>query len=120
MTQSYKALTYIHLPVVEKDFSPGDEITAEDLDAAEQTAESIQALVDGGALGGEGDEINPQNIVPSPSMPTIARVVADAKSLVAEMEGRGEEIPGELRAVAELDYTLVEAGDAGTAGDANA
>jgi hypothetical protein len=107
MADSHKALTYIHLPVIEKDFKPGDEISAEDLAAAEQDEDSIKALVDSGALGGEDDEIDPSHIIPDPAMPTITSVVAQAKAAVEELEEKGEDVPDELRAVANLDFTAV-------------
>src|SRR4029077_16510363 len=120
MAGPYKALTHVHLPVIEKDYKPGDEIPDADLEEAGQTGDDIQSLIDGGAIGGGDDPINPQNIIPDPSMPTIAQVVADAQAVVQEMTALGEEIPPEVQAVADLDYTPVSAGDEAKAGDANA
>jgi hypothetical protein len=120
MAGPYKALTYINLPVIEKNFAPGEEISEDDLDAANQTAEDIATLVSGGALGGMDDDINPQNIIPSPNMPTISSVVASAQEVVAQMTESGEEIPPELQAVADLDYTPVTSGDAAVGGDTSA
>lgn len=117
---SYKALTYLHLPVIEKPFAPGDTVTAEDLEAAGQTEENIEALLSSKALGSEDDPIDASHIIPDASMPTISSVVANAQALVKQLEEAGEEIPDELRAVASLDYTPVQADDAGKAGDANA
>lgn len=120
MAGPYKALTHVHLPVIEKSYAPGDEISTDDLDAALQTAEDIQALVSGGAVGGMDDPINPQNIIPNPNMPTISSVVAGAQAVVAQLNEAGEEIPPELQAVANLDYTPVSAGDAASGGDKSA
>jgi hypothetical protein len=120
MAGPYKALTHVHLPVIEKDYKPGEEIPDADLEEAGQTGEDIQALIDGGAVGGMDDDINPQNIIPDPSMPTIAQVVADAQAVVQELTARGEEVPSEVQAVANLDYTPVSAGDVAKAGDTNA
>ena len=116
----YKALTYIHLPVVEKDYKPGDTVELEDLEAAGQTDDDIATMVEHGSLGGEDDMNNPSHIIPDPAMPTIATVVADAQRLREELKSRGEEIPAELDAVADLDYNQVQAGDEGKSGDANA
>lgn len=113
----YKALTAINLPIIEKQFRPGDLISEEDLEAAGQTDENIQALVDGGALGGEEDELHPSTIIPDPSMPTIQSVVAQAQVAVQELQEAGDEIPPELQAVADLDYSHVTSGDEGVSGD---
>lgn len=114
---SYKALTTINLPVTEIVKQPGDEVTAEELEAAGQSEDDVQALIDGGALGNEDDELHPSTIVPDPMMPTIQTVVAQAKQAVQEMKEAGEEIPPELQAVSELDYNAVIAGEEGKSGD---
>jgi hypothetical protein len=116
-TGSYKALTVINLPVTETLKQPGDEVTAEELEAAGQSEESIQQLIDSGALGSEDDELHPSTIVPDPSMPTITSVVAQAKQAIVEMEEAGDDVPPELRAVAELDFNAVVAGEEGKSGD---
>src|SRR5580765_7267357 len=120
MAGPYKALTYVHLPVIEKDFAPGDMISDEDLEAAGQEEENIQALVEGGALGGEDDPLDPSSIIPDPNMPTIASVVEETRASVADMKERGDEIPPELQAVADLDYRPVSANDEAAGGDKNA
>jgi hypothetical protein len=117
---SYKALTTINLPFTEVVKKPGDEITAEELEAAQQDDASIQALVDSGAIGGEDDELHPSTIIPDPGMPTIQTVVTQARQAIEEMEAAGDEIPPELKAVAELDYTAVTAGEEGSSSDSNA
>lgn len=118
--RSYKALTYIHLPFIEKDYAPGDSVEIGDLIDAKQTDEDVENLVGNGSLGEEGDDIHPSHIIPDPSMPTIGSVVANAQKLVAQLEENGEEVPADLRAVAEMDYQHVMSGDAGAAGDGNA
>lgn len=115
----YKALTYIHLPVVEKDYRPGDLVEIEDLVAAGQTDEDIENLTKHGSLGDEGDDIHPSHIVPDPSIPTIQSVVADARRTVEELKAAGEKVPKELKAVADLDYEAVSSGDSGRSVDKN-
>jgi hypothetical protein len=115
----YKALTYIHLPVVEKDYAPGDMIEIDDLVAAGQTDEDIENLTEYGSLGEEHDDIHPSHIIPDPTMPTIAKVVEDAKRLVAQLEDAGEEVPDDVRAVAELDYNHATSGDEGKSGESS-
>jgi len=117
---SYKALTYLHLPVIEKDFKPGDTVELEDLEAAGQDDDQIMEMVNAGSLGDEDSDIHPAHIIPDPAMPTIASVVANAQRLVADLKKSGEEIPAELQAVADLDYNQIQAGDEGKSGDANA
>jgi hypothetical protein len=117
---SYKALTYLHLPVIEKDYKPGDTVELEDLEAAEQDTDMIMSMVEHGTLGDEGDDIHPSHIIPDPAMPTIASVVASAQKLRDDLKSRGEEIPDELNAVADLDYNQIQTGDEGKSGDTNA
>lgn len=116
----YKALTYLHLPFIEVDKAPGDEVSVQELLDAKQTDEDIENLTSNGSLGDEGDDIHPSHIIPDPTMPTIARVISDAQRLVAQMEEAGEEVPDDLRAVAELDYNHAVSGDEGKSGDSNA
>lgn len=118
-TQSYKALTYINLPFIEERFAPGDEVPVDRLVEAQQSDDNIQALVDAGALGELDQDIDPSHIIPDPTIPNIHLVVAQAKALVAELEEAGEEVPGEVRAVAELDYTAIGDKDAGEGGASN-
>jgi len=117
---SYKALTYLHLPVIEKDYKPGDPVPVEELEAAGQSEDSIDALVEAGSLGGEEDDVHFSHIIPDPSMPTIGSVVENSRRLIAQLEATGEEVPDELRTVAKLDYTALATGDEGKSGDANA
>jgi hypothetical protein len=116
----YKALTYLHLPVIEKDFKPGDLVSTEELEEAEQDDDAIQALIEGGSLGGEDDDVHYSHIIPDAAMPTIGTVVSDAQRLVKELEALNEEIPPELQAVANLDYNQLRTDDEGKSGDTNA
>jgi hypothetical protein len=116
-TKPYKALTTINLPLTGRQFRPGEKIEMSDLEEAQQGEEEIQALVAGGALGEEKDELHPSTIIPDPAMPTIQSVVAQAQQAVQELEESGAEIPEELRAVAGLDYQAVTADDEGASGE---
>lgn len=115
--KSYKALTTLNLPFIEKLVRPGEAVTLDELQAAQQSEEDIATLVRDGALGGEDDDLHPSTIIPDPSMPTIQMVVAQAKQAVQEMEEAGDEVPPELQAVAELDYAAVVSGEEGSSSD---
>jgi hypothetical protein len=114
---AYKALTYLHLPVIEKDYKPGEMVEEDDLDAANQSEEDIENLVSNGSLGDEDADIHPSNIIPDPTMPNIEKVVADAQRVVADMEARGEDVPEDLRTVAEMEFKHVATGDEGKSGE---
>lgn len=113
----YKALTHVNLPFIEKRYAPGDMIEIDDLKAAQQSDEDVQALIDSGALGEEGDDIHPDNIIPDPSMPTIQSVIAQAQAMVEHLKGKGEKVPAELKAVAEMDYSHVTTSDKGVSSE---
>jgi hypothetical protein len=117
---SYKALTRLHLPVIEKDYAPGELVSDDDLKAAGQGKEQIEQLKENGALGGENADLHPSSIVPRPDMPTIERVVMEAKQIVNDLESKGEEVPDEVRVMANLDYKHAVTGDEAQAGDASA
>ena len=117
---SYKALTRLHLPVIEKDYAPGDEVTDADLEAAGQTQENLDALLGSGAIGGEDDELHFSSIIPRPDMPTIEKAVLDAQEIKRQLEATGEEVPPEVEAMATLDYHHAQADDEGKSGDASA
>jgi hypothetical protein len=59
-----KALTHIVLGNAR--YSPGDEISREELKGAGQTEEQIEALVKAGSLGEEGDSLHADHIQPEP------------------------------------------------------
>lgn len=116
-TKSYKALTTIHLPFIEKTINPGETVEISDLESAKQGEKQIQALVASGVLGEEGDELHHSTIIPDPAMPTISSVVTQAQQAVQELEEAGEDVPPELKAVAGLDFKAVTANDEGVSGD---
>lgn len=119
-TKPYKALVRLHLPFIEKDFDAGEMVPTEDLAEAQQTEEDITALVGAGVLGEEDSEIDPSAIIPRPDMPTIEKAVQESQELVKQLEDAGEEVPPELKAMAELDYTHAVASDVGKSGETNA
>jgi hypothetical protein len=115
--EPYKALTYVNNPSNDDPpWKPGDMIDPADLISAGQTDENINDLLACGAIE-EDDEVHPDHRPPDPTAPSLARVVEDAKRLVAELERKGEEVPGDLQAVAGLDYTHVVSGDNGGGDD---
>src|SRR5215831_9753566 len=116
----YKALTRIHLPVIEKDYAPGDPVPVDELEAAEQSEDQISDLITQGILGEQQDKLHPSTIIPRPDMPNIEKVVLEAQELVADLESRGEEVPDELRTMANLDFHHAVTGDEGQAGDTSA
>lgn len=116
----YKALTTLNLPFIEKLISPGEPVSIDDLQAAQQTDEDVQALIEGGSLGEKDDDLHPSTIVPDPSLPTIQTVVSLAQAAVTQLEEAGEEIPKELAAVAKLDFTAVAGSEKGVSRDRNA
>jgi hypothetical protein len=79
----YFALTYINLPPDNRK-APGEEISDEELEAAGQTAEDIQALVDAGAIGGEDDPIHEDHAT------VPAEVNPDADVNISADEAGGE------------------------------
>src|SRR6266545_6709806 len=100
-TKPYKALTVVNIPFNDDPpYRPGEMIPAEELQAV-QTDEQIKQLVDGGAIGEEGDDIDVSHIIPDPTMPSIQSVVAQAQAMVDQLTEAGEPVPKELKAVAE-------------------
>lgn len=62
MANQYKALTFVNLPGTDKRVAPGGTITAADFEAAKQTEEDIQSLIDGGAISEDMDaELHPDH-----------------------------------------------------------
>jgi len=120
-TEPFKVLTVLNLPFNDDPPKyPGDTITVAELEAAQQTDEDIQRLITTGAIGEADDHINAAHIVPDPGMPNIESVVAQSQALVKQLEEAGEEVPSDLRAVAELDYKHVMTGDEGASNDTSA
>lgn len=107
----YKALTYVHLPVVEKTFAPGDVISVEEWEAAGQTDEDAQNLLDNGSLSTDPDaELHKDHLPVDVTAPSLESMVSNAKQLADEL---GDSAPDELKAFANADYSHVIAGDNG-------
>lgn len=53
--ETFKALAYINLPVIEVKKEPGDLITGQEFNDANQTPDDIQLLIDSGALSSDLD-----------------------------------------------------------------
>lgn len=113
----YQALTHINLPFTEVRKAPGDTIEIQELIDAQQADEDVDRLIADGALGEEGDEIHPDNIIPDPGIPTIQSVVAQAQAMVEQLKSEGQEIPKELKSVAELDYKHAASADKGASSE---
>lgn len=107
----------MNLPFTENRKSPGDMVEIQELVDAKQTDDDVDALIANGALGEDGDEIHPDNIIPDPAIPTIQSVVAQAQGMIEELKARGESIPKELKAVAELDYNHASSADKGASNE---
>jgi hypothetical protein len=76
----FKALTYLNLPPDTRK-APGDEITDKELKDAGQTDEDIDALREGGAIGGPTDEINEAHVVlETPSNPMADVNISNGES----------------------------------------
>ena len=106
-----KALTFIHLPVVEKDYSPGDPIEDDDWDAAGQTDEDHDKLVEAGAISLDPDApAHPSHAPVVLGAPSFASMVENARILMEEL---GENAPPEVVALANADYRHVIADDTG-------
>lgn len=132
--QEYKALTHINLPFIEEFYRAGSMIPRERFEACAEAAaqadpnletsdvdDVIQEFIEYGSLSEDPDApLHPSHIAPDPAMPTIQSVVENAKTLVAELEEKGEEVPDELRTMAELDYKAVGSSDDARGGDTNA
>lgn len=136
----YKALTYINLPFLDggagRAYSPGDMIPDEDFEESVSLGESaigesewdgqvaapqqIEELILAGSLSADPDaELHPAHRPVVPGAPTVAGLVEQAKLLVTQMEEAGDEVPPELRALAE-SRDLLSADDAAAGGEANA
>jgi len=131
----YKALTFVHLPFLGKDgktFVPGDKITREHFeknadgvqahgepDGEHMTAEEQIAYFEKwGSISSDMDaELHPDHRPVNPDAPTLSRMTEMARLLVEDLEDRGEEIPKELRELADHDRRHVSAGEQGRGGD---
>lgn len=116
----YKALTHLNLPFIEVRKAPGATITKQELKDAKQTDEDIQELLKYGSISEDMEApLHPSAIIPDPTIPTIASVVADAKRAVRQIEEAGGEVPKQLAAVANLDYNHATSADRGASDDRN-
>lgn len=126
----YKALTHVNLPFIEERYAPGQMIPREKFEEmAEQAAkvvddrtakdenatpvwtadDHIEELMKWGSISDDSDAaLHPSAVIPDPNKPNIAVMVANAKALVEEMEGRGEKVPVKLREFAELSEAQQE------------
>jgi len=136
----YKALTFINLPFLDggngRLYRPGDMIPEEDFgdsvslgEAAigetewdgQATAESmIAGLIDGGSLSEDPNaDLHPDHQVTYPGTPTVTGLIEGARALVADMEAAGQEVPDEVRLIAEMQE-LKSTDDAASGGDSDA
>jgi hypothetical protein len=136
----YKALTFINLPFLDggagRGYKPGDMIPEEAFSESIELGESaigedewdgqvtademIAAMIEAGSLSEDPDaEVHPAHRPVVPGAPSIAGIVEQTKLLVAQMDEAGEDVPEELRALAE-SWKSVSADDAATGGDAGA
>lgn len=106
-----KALTFIHLPVIEKSYRPGDTIEDDDWDAAGQTDEDHDNMVEAGSISLDMDApTHPSHDPVDINAPTFGRLVEFARALVEE---QGDDAPPEVVALANVDYQHVVANDEG-------
>lgn len=106
-----KALTFIHLPVIEKSYRPGDTIEDDDWDAAGQTDEDHDNMVEAGSISLDMDApLHPSHQPVVLNAPSLASMVENARTLVDEL---GDNAPAEVKALAAVDYQHLVAGDQG-------
>lgn len=113
----HKVLSIVNLPPDNRK-GPGDKITKAEWEACDppQTEEDIQRLIDDGAISEDMDaEIHPDHLPVDPSVPTIARMVENAKMLVEQL---GDDAPAEVKKLANLDHSHITIKDTGNGGDA--
>lgn len=132
MADEYKSLTVVHLPFAGKNaegrtFEAGATIARADF---EQNAEhelgqdaddEIGALVSAGAISEDMDApLHPSAVIPAPNEPTMGSVKSAAQFVVERLESSGQEVPEELKAMANLDVADVTTNDAGASGEGTA
>lgn len=117
----YKALTNINLPFLNnglgKMYAAGATIPSEEFEESVELAtaalgpeaditsadDMIIAMMEAGSLSDDPDaELHPAHRPVAPGGPTVSSVVAESQALVADLESRGEEVPQEIRALAEI------------------
>jgi hypothetical protein len=140
MADEYKALTFINLPFLDggagRQYSPGSMISRSDFEESVELGESaigesewegqtsaddmISHLIEFGSLSEDPDaELHPAHRPVVPGAPTMGGLVEQAKSLVAQYEETGEEVPPELQALAD-SRALLGASDEAAGGEQNA
>jgi hypothetical protein len=143
MNVDYKALTHINLPFLEGDegrFAPGDMIP---LSTFEESAANLAAVVDDrtdrdpnatghlsaqeviddlikyGSLSDDPDApLHPDSIIPEPGALSLNSLVAQAQILVEQLTESGQEVPDQLKALAESNNVSIS--EAATGSDKNA
>jgi hypothetical protein len=127
LADEYKALTAINLPFVGKTFQPGEMVSRADFDdnaeheLAQSADEEIAALISAGALSEDADApLHPDHIPVDLGTLNVSSVVQEARTLVAQMEADGKEIPEELKKFAAMDVRAVSADDAATSNEKGA
>lgn len=134
--EELKALTVVNLPFIGKGglgkrFMPGDSIPRADFDAyAERAAELvdnkddnvrtadevIEHMIEWGSISEDPDaELHPDHLPVDPGQPTIAQLIEQAKTLVADLENRQQEVPEGLQALANTEHQHIGATDQGVA-----
>jgi len=137
VADEYKALTVINLPFTDYSYLPGAMIPRSAFDeCAEATAAAFekhpdtivptaQEMIDDmsawGSLSDDPEaELHPDHIPVDPGLPTIAQMIEQAHDLVEDLENRGQDVPDELRQLANTEWQHVTSTDAGEAGDKHA
>jgi hypothetical protein len=122
----HKALTVIALPVLNDDGfatgetirkEPGDKITKAEWDAAGQTDEDIQNMVNAGSISEDMDaELHPDHRPVPTGISSLAQMIESAKAMVELM---GDKAPKEIQKLAELDHRDVNSSDEAAGGDSS-
>lgn len=137
----YKALTFINLPFIDRSFAPGQMIDRSEFEEYVKQAEAahmwprdmddthsgppdadavIAEFIEWGSLSEDPDApIHPDHVQPDPAKPTLAVLVEQARDLVKFHEENNQEVPPELRQLAEIDYRHVTDADSGNGGDSH-
>lgn len=124
MTTEYMARTVVNLPFIDERFEPGQMISVDAFEryadaaatnvddrsdrdenaSALHTADSIiKELLEWGSITDDPSEgVHPDHVIPDPSRPSLASVIAQAEQVVAMLEEAGEEVPAKLRALTEI------------------
>jgi hypothetical protein len=125
LPDEYKALTVINLPFKGRAYQPGEMIPRSDFEdnaggeGAPEADDEIAGLIAAGALS---EDPNAPLVNPPLDLETINlnSVVQEARTLVAQMEEEGKEIPPELTSFAQLDVQAISANDVVTSDEKGA